>query len=185
MESVPRIAPLVYYSLWVALSRYDSALYRELGRRYRVTVEAVEHTKAIAALSEIPVRTLVEDLLVSPDYPEIVHFAGVVALGELGGRKRPRSTPGRGADRLGRALRMLKKLLPAVALEVEQIGSGRVFRCRRSPFVVNGCGKPTCGFISGFVTAALDRGGHPGLKAEESLCASRQTDLSYCLFELQ
>ncbi len=174
----------MYYSLWVALSRYDMVLCRELERQYRVTVEMVEHAKDIAVLSEVPVRELVEDLLVSHSYEEIAKLAGKIAFGEIVSWKQ-RLRREKPASAIQEALKLLSQLVPTAGFQVEKVGGGRVFRCRNSPFAVSGCGRMTCGFISGFVTAAMGWQGQPRLRAEESLCASVDSEVKYCLFELR
>ena len=111
MEKPARIAPLVYYSLWMAVSRYDVEYCRELEGRYRVTVEAVERTKDISQLSAIPVSELRDDLLESESYGDIARFAGEIAFDSLTqGSSRPKRRVRRNA--LNEALSSLSSLFP-------------------------------------------------------------------------
>jgi len=184
VEKPARIAPLVYYSLWVALSRYDMEYCRELENRYRVTVDAVERTKGIGQLSAIPVSELRDDLLESEFYSDVARFAGEVALDDLTrGFARPKRRARRKA--LSEALSSLASLLPDTRFEVDEVGQGHIFHCRRSPFVKPGCAKATCGFISGFVSASMAWSGHSGAKAEESVCMSLTPEARFCVFELK
>lgn len=184
MEKSARIAPLVYYSLWIAASRYDLEYCRELEDRYRVTVETVERTKDVSQLSAIPVNELRDDLLESGFYGDIVRFAGEIALDDLTrGFTRPKRRARRRA--LNEALSSLASLFPDTLFEVDEIGRGHIFHCCRSPFVKPGCAKATCGFVSGFVSASLAWSGHSGARAEEGVCMSLAPEARFCVFELK
>jgi len=184
VEKPARIAPLVYYSLWLAVSRYDLEYCRELEGRYRVTLEAVERTKDISQLSAIPVNELRDDLLESEFYGDIVRFAGEIALdGLTGSFARPKRRARRRA--LNETLSSLASLFPDTRFEVDEIGRGHIFHCRRSPFVKPGCAKATCGFVSGFVSASMAWAGHSSARAEESVCMSLAPEARFCVFELK
>ncbi len=175
---------MVYYSLWLALSRYDVGLCRELEEHYKISMPKLEQTKGAPVLSELPVKELVADLIASEFYSEISWFAGEAAFSEMaGGGRRHQNT--RLPLALSGALMRLHQILPDIRTEVEEIGGGKVFKVRRSPFVMNGLGRPSCAFISGFVTAAMLASGNSRYCAAESLCASTNDELNYCLFELR
>lgn len=184
MEPPTRISPLVYYALWLALSRYDVGLCRELEERHRVQVSTLEKTRHIPLLSGSPVKEILEDLIASEFYHGVVWFAGEAAFSEMVSSSR-RLAGMRIPTILSSALKLLREILPGMSTEIEEIGDGRVFRCRRSPFVVPGLGRPCCAFISGFVTAAMLASGNLRYSAEESMCVAMNTELAYCLFELK
>ncbi len=174
----------MYYSLWIAVSRWDLEYCRELEERYRVTVDAVERTKDISQLSAIPVNELRDDLLESEFYGDIVRFAGEVALDDMiRGFARPKWRTRRKA--LNEALSSLTSLLPDTRFEIDEVGQGHIFHCRQSPFVKPGCAKATCGFVSGFVSASMGWSGHSGARAEESVCMSLAPEARFCVFELK
>ena len=184
VESPSRIAPLVYYSLWLALSRFDVGLCRELEERHRVSVAKLERTKSAPVLSEFPVKELLADLICSEFYKDIVWFAGEAAFSDMAGVDK-KVLKLRFPAALSGALKRLQHVLPGIATEVEDIGGGKVFRVRRSPFVIDGLGRQSCAFIGGFVTAAMLASGNSRFSAEESMCASMNPELSYCLFEMK
>jgi len=168
----------------MAVSRYDVEYCRELEGRYRVTVEAVERTKDVGQLSAIPVNELRDDLLESEFYGDIARFAGEIAFDSLTrGLARPKRQARRKA--LNEALSSLASFFPDTRLEVDEIGRGHIFHCRKSPFVKPDCGKATCGFFSGFVSALMAWSGHSGARAEESLCMSLAPEARFCVFELK
>lgn len=184
MESPSRIAPLVYYSLWLALSRFDVGLCRELEERHRISVSTLERTKGAPVLSDLPVKELLADLVCSEFYRDVVWFAGEAAFSEIACAEK-KMLKLRFPAALSGALKRLQHVLPGITTEVEEIGGGKVFRVRRSPFVINGLGRQSCAFISGFVTAAMLASGNSRYSAEESMCASMNPELSYCLFEMK
>jgi hypothetical protein len=175
---------LVYYSLWLALSRFDVELCREMEERYRVKVSTLEKTKNAPVLSELPVRELIADLVASEFYDDMVWFAGEAAYSELMESGQIRHIP-RFSAAIADALKRLHEMLPSAKAEVEAVGDGRIIRCRHSPFVIPGLGRPSCAFISGFISAAMLASGHGRYKTEEGVCASINTGTNYCLFELK
>jgi hypothetical protein len=184
VEAPPRISPLVYYSLWLALSRFDIGLCREMEDRYRLKVSTLEKTKNAPVLSDLPVREFIADLAPSEFYDDIVWFAGEAAYSELMESGRIRHIP-RFSAAMADALKRLHDMLPSAGAEVEPVGDGRIIRCRHSPFVILGLDKPSCGFISGFLSAAMLATGHGKYKADEGVCASLNSSTNYCLFELR
>jgi len=183
MEAPPRIAPIVYYSLWLALARHDLALCQKLEREYHTTLATLEQTKDISALSDIPVKRLVERLLESGAFTEVAFFAGEIAFSELGAaRRKPIRAPFK--DTVESALSALRSLLPETRIAFMPVSGGRVFKCVNSPFVQDVSAVPTCGFVSGFVSGALVYGGHARLRARETVCVSVNREADYCMFEL-
>lgn len=183
MEAPPRIAPIVYYSLWLALARHDIALCRKLEQEYHTTLATLEQTKNLGALSEIPVKELVERLLESEAFTEVAFFAGEIAFSELGAIKRRPLRTGL-KDTVEAALGALRSLLPETRIELMPVSGGRVFKCANSPFVQRSSAVSTCGFISGFASGALVYGGHPRRRMKETVCASVNHEAGYCMFEL-
>jgi hypothetical protein len=183
MEAPPRIAPIVYYSLWLALARHDLSLCRKLEQEYHTTLATLEQTKDIGALSAIPVKELVERLMESEAFTEVAFFAGEIAFSELGAIKR-RPLRVSLKDTVEAALGALRALLPDARIELMPVTSGRVFKCANSPFVQSNSAMPTCGFISGFASGALVYGGHPRQRVKETVCISVNPEADYCMFEL-
>ena len=183
MGSPPRIAPIVYYSLWLALARHDLALCHKLEKEYHTTLATLEQTKDINALSEIPVKEMVERLMESEAFSEVSFFAGEVAFSEWGAVKRRPIRAGL-KETVEAALSALRSLLPEARLELMPASEGRVFKCVSSPFAQETSAVPTCGFISGFASGALVYGGHPRRRVKETVCVSVNPEAHYCMFEL-
>jgi hypothetical protein len=184
VEEPARIAPLVYYALWTALSRYDLEYFRELKDKCRLTLQAVERTKDVSELSAIPVSELRDDLLESEFYGDTVRFAGEVAFDDIAQElSRVKLHPRQRS--LRDALSFLGSLLPQTQFQIEKVGRGHIFHCRNSAFVRSGCVRATCGFISGFVSAWMTWSGHSRARAEESVCMSLAPEARFCVFELK
>lgn len=178
----------MYSSFWQALSRYDPDRFMELLQEMRTSREAVQSVASIPRLlSRVPLQHLLNRLYPLKSYASIARLAGQIAYAQSAPRRPGKRLVSPQSSRLpavvAQALKQLAALMPDVHFHQARRGSGGIFHIRGLPFVTPGLGKPTCGFVSGFVGAALTMNNLPRLRVEEEACVSATERLRACVFE--
>ncbi|OPX22268.1 MAG: hypothetical protein B1H03_04835 [Planctomycetales bacterium 4484_113] len=183
-----QVAPIVYSSFWQALSRYDPDCFSSLLEELHTSREAVMRAPNIPRqLSDVPLREFLHHLYPLKSYPSIARLAGQIALAESaphGFRPAHILLPSKRVRVvITQALELLSSLMPEVHYQQARRGGGGIFQLRGLPFIVPGLGRPTCGFVSGFVAAGLTLSDLPGLRVEEEACMSANENLNACVFQ--
>ena len=180
---------MVYGSFWRALSRYAPDAFAELLQELHTSREAVESAAAIPRpLSEVPLKEFLGHLYTLKSYPSIARLAGQMAYAQSPQHnkrfRRLMSPSSRMRAVVSQSMEQLSALMPEIDVRHPRRSSGHILHLRGLPFVVSGLGRPTCGFVCGFVGAALTMNGIPGLRVGEESCMSANDALKWCVFEV-